>query len=290
MLDRRLNAFRPDLADERLRDRVEAARFVSGERAQVVMPVLPVYRGPDEASLRETEALHGETVRVFERTGGWAWVQLESDGYVGYVAETGIAAGVSPATHRVAALGTYLYARPDIKSPVLARLPMNASLGIADIGPQLSRTADGAFIATRHIAPIGQHEPDYVAVAERYLGVPYLWGGRSSAGLDCSGLVQMALMAAGLACPRDTDMQQRELGGAIALDRPPDRLQRGDLMFWKGHVAIVTAPGQMLHANAHHMQVAAEPIAPALARIAIAGSTLEALRRMGRLVADRDAV
>ena len=118
-----------------------------------------------------------------------------------------------------------------------------------------------------HLAPIGAgFETDAAGVALRFLGAPYLWGGRESLGLDCSGLVQQALAACGKACPRDTDMQAG-IGVAVA----PGDLARGDLVFWKGHVGMMLDAERMVHANGHHMATVVEPLAEAIARIEAAG-------------------
>jgi cell wall-associated NlpC family hydrolase len=132
------------------------------------------------------------------------------------------------------------------------------------------------YLPARHLAPLDRVEPDFVAVAERFLGTPYLWGGKTNNGVDCSGLVQVALAACGMPCPRDSDMQERALGAPVALADS----RRGDLLFWKGHVAIVRDAATLLHANAFHMMVAVEPIAEALARIEAAGSPVTSVKRL----------
>jgi len=277
-LDRRLTAARPDLADIRLKGRVEAERFVEGVARRVAVPVAPLRRRPAADAALETEALHGEDVTVFEDEGeGWAWVQLAGDFYVGYMPSEALAPPGPAPTHRVAALRTFVFPGPDIKLPPRAALCLGSRVAVRELGEKFALTAEGAIFAG-HLVPLdAPGEGDFVAVAARFLGTPYLWGGRSALGIDCSGLVQTALAACGLEAPRDSDMQEAALGTPLALDAP---LQRGDLLFWPGHVAMVEAPDTLLHANAHAMCVAREPLAPALARIAAGGSPLRGIRRM----------
>ena len=186
-----------------------------------------------------------------------------------------------PPTHKVASLRTFAFPGASIKLPPLEALPFGARLAVARIADAMAVTASGTYVPAVHLEPVGDIEPDFVAVAERFLGVPYLWGGKTALGLDCSGLVQVALNACGIKCPRDTDMQQAALGAALAA-ADYSRLVRGDLVFWKGHVAIVRDGDSLIHANAFHMAVAIEPIADATARIRAAGGEIASVRRLGR--------
>jgi len=277
-LDRRLNVARPDLADIRLKGRVEAERFVEGVARRVAVPVAPLRRRPSADAPLETEALYGEDVAVFEDDGeGWAFVQLAADNYVGYMPAEALALPDPAPTHRVAALRTFLFPGPDIKLPPRAGLCLGSRVAVREMGEKFALAAGGALFAG-HLLPLdAPNESDFVTVATRFLDTPYLWGGRSALGIDCSGLVQTALAACGRTAPRDSDMQEAALGTALPLDAP---LRRGDLLFWPGHVAIVEAPDTLLHANAHAMCVAREPLVPALARIAAAGLPLRSIRRM----------
>jgi len=182
----------------------------------------------------------------------------------------------------VAALRTFVFPGRSIKAPPVDALSLGSRVAVKaqqrDASGELTDLASGFCIPTRHLAPIESTEPDFVAVAERFVGVPYLWGGKTSLGLDCSGLVQIALTASGVACPRDSDMQERALGAAVPIDDLAG-LRRGDLMFWKGHVAIVRDERSIVHANAFHMAVAVEPIEEALRRIADAGSHVTSIKR-----------
>ncbi|MEZ5923546.1 MAG: NlpC/P60 family protein [Hyphomicrobiaceae bacterium] len=278
-LDRRHFAYRDDLADRSLEGRVAAARFVEGHPAQVVAGLASLRRRPEAASRQDTEVLFGEPVTVFETRDGWAWVQLASDGYVGYVAADQLGP-LHVATHKVVAERTFLYPEPDIKSPATAALSLGSVLTVTESVGTLLALASGGFVVARHAAPVDNAEPDFVAVAERLVGIPYLWGGKSTKGLDCSGLVQLAMQAAGLPCPRDSDMQAVGLGAAVAKDTP---LRRGDLVFWPGHVGIMVNDVSLLHANGHHMQVVIEPLAEAVDRIAGTGVLVSDVRRLPAL-------
>jgi len=281
--DPRVTPARSDLAAMHLQGKVEAARFVEGKSGEVIEPQAPVRSAarPDAPLL--TEALKGERVTIYEANGeGWAWAQLDADGYVGWLPESALGPPGQPATHKVAALRTLVFPGPSIKLPPLAALPLGAKLAIARIEDRLAVTSAGGYVPAAHLRPIGEFESDFVAVAERFAGVPYLWGGKTALGLDCSGLVQVALTACGIACPRDSDMQEAAVGTPIMPFADHANLQRGDLLFWKGHVAIARGGGSLIHANAFHMAVAIEPVAGAIARIRQTGSELTSLRRLGR--------
>jgi len=282
-LDPRLHAFRPDLADESLRGRVEAARYVAGMSRRVTAPFAPLKRAPDEAAGLDTEILYGEIFHVFEdREDGWSWGQLETDSYVGYVPSAALGALGAEPTHRVIALRTFLYPDADLKHPALAVLPLGGRLALAGEsetrGTLYRHVEGGGAVVACHVAPLdAPPAPDFVAVAGRFLGTPYLWGGRTSIGLDCSALVQLSLREAGMATPRDTDMQERALGEPVSLSN--DR-RRGDLVFWKGHVGILESPDRLLHASGHHMEVVSEPLEDALARIARSAGPPTSVRRL----------
>ena len=276
--DPRVTPARPDLAATHLQGEVAAARFADGVVREVVEAQAPLRHTPSPDAPLDTEALKGERVTVYEETAeGWCWGQLE-DGYVGYLPATALGTPGLPPTHQVAALRTLVFPGPSIKLPPMEALSLGCRLAVLRVENALAVTASGGYVPARHLAEIGARESDYVAVAERFAGTPYLWGGKTSLGIDCSGLVQVALMAAGIACPRDSDMQESALGTAIAPDM--SSLVRGDLLFWKGHVAIVRDPATLVHANAFHMAVAIEPVAEAIARIAATGSAVTSVRRM----------
>jgi cell wall-associated NlpC family hydrolase len=279
-LDPRRNAYRPDLAAEVLRGKVDAPRYAAGELRQVVHSATPLRGAPDARQSWTTEALYGELVTVLEERDGWAWVQLERDGYVGYLRPAALSAQVTRPTHRVAALGTFLYPAADVKACPWLQLSMNSLLAVAETGPAFAKLADGSFVPSRHVVEHDRHASDPVTVAERFAGVPYLWGGKTRLGVDCSGLLQIAMQAAGLECPRDTDMQQAELGQDVAIRDDLDGLTRGDMVFWPGHVGIMIDAFMLLHANAHHMGVVAEPLASAVDRIVRTGASIAAIKRL----------
>jgi cell wall-associated NlpC family hydrolase len=278
--DPRLNAYRADLADARLEGRVTADRFVTGRAGQVRVAVAHVFGAPDAGEALTTQLLFGETVRVFDEHEGWAWVQADADGYVGYVPAAAISRTIATPTHKIAALSTPAMARPDVKSPPLVDMPLGARVTVEREDNGFAGLAIGAFIPLPHLAALDAYEVDFVAVAERFLGTPYLWGGRTRAGLDCSGLVQTALRATGVSAPRDTDMQQAALGAPVNHSPSLEGLQRGDLVFWRGHVGIMTDGKHLLHANGFHMRVVVEPLAEAVARIKAIGSEIVAVKRM----------
>ena len=280
-LDPRRNAVRDTLAAAELKGRVDAAAFVDGAPAQIARAAVPLRREPAASAPFETEALFGETVRVFDTDNGWAWVQLDGDRYVGYVPANTLTNEIALATHRVKATGTFVYTEPDIKSPPVQHLSLNARLAVIESVDRFQRLATGGFAVSRHCAELTWCERDFVDVAERFLGTPYLWGGRTRIGLDCSALVQLSLMACGIGAPRDSDMQRDELGSAVDIPADFEGLQRGDLLFWPGHVGIMSDGVMLLHANAHHMLVVSEPLPEAAARIkSSSGGDIIAIRRL----------
>ncbi len=278
--DPRLTPARPDLADARLQGAVDAERFTDGVVRRVVAPATPLRRHPAPDAPLDTEALMGEAVRVFDEEEGWAWGQLEGDGYVGYLSAEALGpAGVEP-DHRVGTLRTFLYPGPSLKLPPLGFLSLGAAVTVTDVDGDYARLASGGFVFAGHLNPLAHREPDFVAVAERFLGTPYLWGGKTSLGLDCSGLIQVALAACGTEAPRDSDMQEAALGEAVEPDLAS--LRRGDLVFWRGHVGVMLDGERLLHANGHHMLVAAEPLREAEERIRTKSfGPVTGVRRMG---------
>ncbi len=269
--DRRLHAFRPDLADKRLEGEVEAARFVAGRPARIAVPVADLRREPRAEAGIDTQFLYGDDVTVFDEAGGFAWVQGARDRYVGYVAASALGGRDDQPTHLVSVPRTFLYPGPDLRFPRRAALSMGSAVtvtGTAETrGTTYALLASGEAAIAGHLTPVGTHAADYVAVAESFENTPYLWGGVSGFGIDCSGLVQLAMRMAGRDVPRDSDMQADGLGAPLDPGEDHSGLRRGDLVFWKGHVAIMLDADTMIHANGHTMQVSREGLREAIARI-----------------------
>ena len=237
-----------------LKGKVAADEYVEGRLMQVLWPIADLLRTPRGGM--DCQLLYGRGFLVLEIRDGHAFGQNPRDGYVGYVAQEALGPWQEP-THHVCALATHRYRAPDMKSRALGALPMGAWLHITGWQGGFAALPDGSFVPAQHVSPLEQTAGDFVAVAESFLGIPYLWGGNSVWGMDCSGMVMLALGATGRACPRDTDMQQAELGAPLATNEAP---KRGDLIFWKGHVGVMQDSARLLHANAHHMRVTSEPL------------------------------
>lgn len=283
-LDPRVTPWRPDLADRSLEGRVAAARFADARPMACIADRAPVRAQGQAGAVAVSELLRGEAFHVLDTAGGWAWGWCAHDRYVGHVAADALAPVGPPPTHRVTARSALLFAAASIKAPCLARPPMGALLAAVGETGDFIETA-GGFLHRRHVAPIDAHEADPVAVAARLLGAPYQWGGRTGEGVDCSGLVQVALGLCGIAAPRDSDQQREALG--MATD-PAGPLQRGDLVFFPGHVGFMTGPTHLLHANAHWMAVVEEPLADVVARLEAAGvaQPVTAVKRMAQFAGD----
>jgi cell wall-associated NlpC family hydrolase len=247
------------------------------EAYEVMVAVAPMRDAPSPNATQVTQALCGERAAIDDVKDGWGHGELTDDGYAGWLPMDALAKpGLTP-THKVAALSTLAFPGPSIKLPPVAALPLGARLAVIRHEGIFAVTADGWHLPSQHLSPLGKYENDAVAVAERFVGAPYLWGGKTHLGLDCSGLVQVALQACGIGAPRDSDMQENALGAALPRGAA---LKRGDLIFWKGHVAWVRDAATMIHANAHHMSVAIEPMSEGIARIAASGSAVTSIKRL----------
>lgn len=266
--DPRTTLARPDLAEQALEGRVKAAAYRATTGFQCSAAVAAVRRAPEADGEQTDQLIFGEIFDVLEERDGWAWGRARRDGYVGFVAIEALSQPLLAATHRVSALRTYAYAEPDFRAQPVMLLSLNALVTEEGRESRFVRVGRAGWIAEGHLADFGVFDDDPAAVAERFLGAPYQWGGRESLGLDCSALVQQALYACGRGSPRDSDEQQAELGHAIEAEA----LDRNDLVFWPGHVAMMVDDRRVLHANSHHMAVAIEPLAEVAARMRAGGA------------------
>ena len=264
MSDPRTTPVNTRVAAAHLGDAPAGQLRVAGQTRRVIHPFTNLMRAPDGA--RDRQVLYGERLTVFEDHTGWSFVQALKDGYTGYLPTASLGDDLSP-THWISAPSTHVYTAPDIKSPDRLALSFGSQITVVSTTDRFVETQAG-FVPSVHVTPLGTHMTDPVTAAQLFLGTPYLWGGNSRFGIDCSGLVQAGWLACGRSCPGDSDQQEQTLGQALL---PGSPYQRGDLLFWKGHVAQVCDPKTMIHANAFHMAVALEPIEPAVARIAAQG-------------------
>jgi len=272
MADKRVTPARPDLAAAHLKGAVDAPRYAEGEKFSVCIGRASLRVRPSDDSAQDSELLFGEVFTVYDSVSGWAWGQAASDLYVGYLRQDALGKALKTEA-RVSALMAPVFSAADLKTPVRDLLPLNA------VVPELAREGDyvnvgPGFVHRQHLAV--ESQKDFVAIAERFVGVPYVWGGKTAAGLDCSGLIQTALHAVGKAAPRDTDMMEKALGDTIAISDA----RRGDLVFWKGHMGVMLDATRLLHANAFHMAVAVEPLSEAIARIEKIAGPVTSVKRL----------
>ena len=283
--DPRRHPWRADLAAAGLEGRVPAANFVAGTVRRVREGCAPLKFTPTDEAELASQLLFGESFTVYDEAGGWAWGQNASDGYVGYVPARALAADVPRPTHRVTALRSFIYRQPILKRPPLDVLSLTSPLTVAGEAENgYLPLVGGGWVFAKHVAGLECIDSDHVATALRFLGIPYLWGGRSSLGIDCSGLVQIALAAAGVAAPRDSDMQRAEVGSSLG-PVPPDgagvAVRRGDIVFFPGHVGIMLDGERLVHATAFAMAVTIEPLAEVIGRTDPSrGGGLLAVRRL----------
>lgn len=263
-LDPRVNAFRPDLADLSLSAVVKAGRYAEPMLRQSLLGITPLFDKPEKNAQQVSQIRYGEFLDVFEVRGdGYLWVQNRQDRYVGYIPSTHVLSEeIAALSTRINVLRTFVYPKPDIKIPPVDELTLGSYVTIAGEEKQFYRLAAGGYVIARHVATTeAALTPDYVFTAGRMMGTPYLWGGRTPEGIDCSGFVQLALEMAGIDCPRDSDQQRELFGKPLPRHWRDMGWKRGDLVFFKGHVGIMTGPTHMIHASGHHMQVVTEPLA-----------------------------
>jgi cell wall-associated NlpC family hydrolase len=266
--DPRLSPARADLAAAHLKGKVEAARFVDGQSKQAIRGTVALRAEPSFDALLHTEILFGERFTVYEEKNGWAWGQAALDFYVGYARSSEFAAPGPAPTHRVSALKTALQPSPEVKRGAVDFLPMNAKVAVMGEQDRYAKIADGLYVFAGHLVPIATKITDWVSVAERFVGFPYLWGGKTADGLDCSGIIQLALEAGGIKALRDADMMEAMLGKPLPLSADFSGLRRGDIVFWEEHMGVMVDGARLLHANGFHMQVTVEPLNEVAARIA----------------------
>jgi cell wall-associated NlpC family hydrolase len=264
--DPRVTLVRDGLADDRLEGVIPAMRYAPGQPSQVTIPCAAVRPGPDSRAEQVDQVLFGEGFDGLETRDGFVFGQASRDGYVGWVAQEALSEEIASPTHWVSALRAYAFETPSIKAPARGPLSLNALVTAVDETAAMILADRIGWIARAHLSPVGTVRSDPAAVALAHLGAPYLWGGRESVGVDCSGLIQQALLACGLACPRDSDQQQ-----TLGAPAPPQALARGDLVFWAGHVGMMLDGRRLVHANAHNMAVTVEPLARTRTRIAASG-------------------
>lgn len=278
-LDPRIHAHRPDLADLALADRVAAANYAQAVAHVCRLAHVSLRAAPEAQSTAVSELLFGESFAVLEINADWAWGYCEHDHYVGYVAASALRPqGSDVPTHHVSSPAALLFTEADIKSPLLATLPLGARVAVSSSDGKFHALTGGGFVHERHLAPIGHHAIAPLDVARAFIGTPYLWGGRTRSGIDCSGLVQTALLACGIPCPRDSDQQRDTVGRAA----DPATLQAGDLVFFPGHVGIMADEAQLLHANAYWMSTVIEPLADVVDRLKPShAEPILAVRRLG---------
>lgn len=278
--DPRVTPARADLAAAHLQGKLEAARFAEGRPAQAIRGVVALRKAPSFDASLETEILFGERFTIYEEKNGWAWGQCALDSYVGYARASEFASPDAAPTHRVTALRTPLYPAAQLKAAAVDFLPLNAKVALQGEEDRYARIGEGLYLFAKHLAPMAAKAADWVAVCERFVGVPYLWGGKTAGGVDCSGLIQTALEAGGIAAPRDTDMMEAALGTPVPVADNLKNLKRGDLVFWNGHLGAMLDADRLLHANAFHMEVTVEPLGLVAERIARKEGPVRAIKQI----------
>ncbi len=290
--DPRITPYRDGLAAAHLKNRVKADNYIDAVRHQVMMPVVPLHKAPSSASMMDTQLILGASFDIYDIHNGWAWGQevqgggsKHSAGYVGYVPNMALARSARSPTHRIKTIRAPVFLKPDLKTAIRTSLPLNAKVFVDGTDGDYLHIPNMGYVHCNHIAPLEiatkANRRDFVKIAELHVGLPYIWGGISPDGIDCSGLVQTALRSVGEGvgkeAPRDTDMQEAALGTNLPKDAT---LKRGDLVFWQGHVGIMRDATELLHANAYHMLVASEPLKDAVTRIEKSAGPISSVKRL----------
>jgi cell wall-associated NlpC family hydrolase len=281
--DTRVTPVRTDVAADFLRGEIEAPRYASGSRRQVAVDGIGLRFTPDRNARLESQLLFGEVFTVYDEADGWAWGQNEIDGYVGYVPSATLHDDVFQADHQVAIRATQLYPEPDLKRPPLRTISMCSRVKVVDVSGGFARISSGDWIFGKHLVDFDYVMPDLVGTALKFLGAPYIWGGRSSAGVDCSALVQLVLHMARVDAPRDSDLQAQSVGTEVPMSDPHDfsQIEDGDLVFFPGHVGLFVHGWRFLHANAFDMQVSLHSFSEVLDRADADGNGVTTVRRVG---------
>lgn len=271
-LDRRLNVYSDTVADRQLQDRISAERYVDGVAVQVCVPVADLSPSSTSTSAIEAQLLLGQSAKRFDQKDGRSWIQADHNRYVGWVDDNCLSSKILLPTHRVVVPRTFIYPGPELKLRPDSQVSMGSLVTVTrtvkERGTNYAILENGQAMIQSHLQTVKEQSQDYVTVAESLLNTPYLWGGDSAFGLDCSGLVQLTMAMTGHSVLRDSDMQAATIGQPISPGPDFADLKRGDLIFWKGHVAIVQGNGDVIHANGHTMTVASEPLRAAIDRIA----------------------
>ena len=281
-MDRRITPVRNDLAADWLRAKFKAERYAAGEPCTVIRDGAPLHFSPERSATMESQLIHGEVFQVYEQRDGWCWGQNLTDNYVGYVPAVDLAADLPAPDHQVAALHCHLYTEPDLKRPTAGIISMSARVKIIDIDGKFCRIASGYWLHSRHLVSLDYNTQDLIGTAVKFIGVPYLWGGRTAQGLDCSSLVQITMAMAGIPAPRDSDLQEAGLGTPVAMDNPRDfsRIEEGDLVFFPGHVGLFVNDWRFLHASAFDMQVSLHGFSDVLDRANSDNAGVTSIRRV----------
>jgi cell wall-associated NlpC family hydrolase len=278
----RLTPARADVAAASLKGIIQAPRYAEGHTRKIARGFAGLRKAPDDSAGLHTQLLFGDRFTVYDEQHGWTWGQAERDSYVGYLRADALTEDAASPTHWVTALGTPLLSGAQVRTAAREILPMNAQVTVVESDGRFARLAEGGYVFGGHLAPLSEHPGDWVGVAERYVGAPYVWGGKSAAGIDCSGLIQNALQAAGMAAPRDTDMMEAALGVSVPFAGDLGGLARGDLIFWQGHVGVMQDGDRLLHANAWFMDVTSERLADAAERILRMEGPIRSVKRLAR--------